>query len=137
MENNEKKDFKKTGKILIICMIAAAVLCPILCDWNEVTSLSSSGKDIKLPTNTIWYHEEYPADYAFESLSSPDLGNIVTKYGKESVKIKGNKMYKVVGKEKYMGKIKLNSEGDIVIYNAADIVVTNGTYKRYNRLINY
>ena len=54
MENNEKIDFKKTGKILTICMIAAAVLCPIICDWNGVASFFSGGGTVSLPSYTTW-----------------------------------------------------------------------------------
>ncbi len=143
MANNKTKEStqnieknSKTLVIFIICMVAALFICPIICNFSDVRYLVSGGGDVILPTNTIWYHEDYPVDYAFETLSSPNKGNIVTKYGKESVKIEGNKMYKIVGKKKYMGKIRITDEGDIKIYNAADIVVTNGTYKRYNRLIN-
>ena len=133
MENNEKKDFKKTGKILIICMIAAMVLCPLICDWNGVASFFSSGGGVKLPTNTSWckrVSDNLSAGdriYCFHTGSGSDWGSLQVTFADMYVKIKGDKMYDRDGA--YVGRIRLKSDGNIVIFGG-DIsgIDIDGTY---------
>lgn len=136
MENNDKKNFKKTGKILTICMIAAAVLCPIICDWNGLASFfSSSGESVSLPSYTTWskYDNNYGStgsrSYHFSTYGGHYSGTLTVAFADMPVTIKGNKMYDKA--DKYVGKIRKKSDGDIVIFDC-DIsgFDINGTYKK-------
>lgn len=132
MENNEKQDFKKKGKTLIICMVAALFLCPVACDRNDILWVVSGAGDVSLPSYSSWKKVEYGKDnkvYLFSTYGGHHSGTLTVTFADMPVSIKGNKIYDNAGD--YVGKIKKKSNGDIVIY-ASDMPSydIDGTYKK-------
>lgn len=132
MENNEKKDFKKKGKTLIVCMVAAIFLCPIACDRDDILWVVSGADDVTLPSYSSWKKGVYGQDdkvYLFMTYGSQNSGTLTVNYADMPVSIKGNKMYDKVGE--FVGKIRKKSNGDIVIFasNMPSLDI-NGTYKK-------
>ena len=135
MENNEKQDFKKKGKTLTICMIAALFLCPAACDHNDVLWLVSGAGTVSLPSYTTWsrYDDNFGSvgsrSYHFATYGGNHSGTLTVTFADMPVTIKGNKMYDKAGE--FVGKIRKKANGDIVIF-AGDIsgIDINGTYKK-------
>lgn len=114
-------------------MIAALILCPLICDRNNALYLLNGGGNVRLPKHSNWYKsswnnaKEGDILYSFNTTEGSDWGVLNITFNGIYVKIRGNKMYDSTGE--YVGRIRLKRNGDIVIYkgdiSGFDI---NGTY---------
>ncbi len=128
------QEFKKKGKRLIICIIAALFLCPVACDRNEFLYLAGGGGKVKLPTHSYWQKDhgddvrEGDILFAFYTMDGSDWGMLELSFTDMYVEIKRNKMYDRAGE--YVGRLRLKRNGDLVIYGVTANYDINGTYHK-------